>query len=659
MRARRCLLLIDNCEHLLDACARVVDTLLRACPQLQVLATSREALGVAGEVIHRVAPMGVPPLDSLPAVDDLRTYDSVQLFVARAQGFAPDFAMTERNAAPIGRICRQLDGIPLALELAAALVRALSVEDIAARLGRRFHLLTSGSRAALPRQQTLRATIDWSYNLLSAPEQTLFSRLSVFRGPLALEAAEEICLEDGTAPEQLLEFLLRLVDKSLVVAETVSVGSYRYRLLDTLREYGWERLVERREPDAILRKHASYFLTLADRAEPELNQPRQATWMERLASDQNDLLAALDWLVARGEIQSALRLANVLSRMWEVRGHLGEGRRRLAALLALPGAEAPTLARAAALHRAGVLALYQGDVRVARGLLKESLALYRHHQYPGVAWVLIHLGWLSHDSYRNKAARRFLEEALALCRQASDRRGIAMCLGVLGMVAVSDGHINMGRLMHEEALALSRELGDRWATAWALTNLGAALLAQVEVGLADAHSADVVLAEARATWEQLAERRHLAFVQVHLAMAAMQQDQFAVARDLLEESLSTFLELQDVGGTANNLANWAELFRTQARYEQCVELLAATYGQVKPSGRFSPLWTCIVERRLDTARRALGQRRFDAAWTQGYAMSMDEAIAYAAQNAGSIAPSARIPWRRTVSLLGEHESRLS
>jgi tetratricopeptide (TPR) repeat protein len=403
-------------------------------------------------------------------------------------------------------------------------------------------------------------------------------------------------------------------------------------------------LLERGELDAVQRKHAGYYLTLAIRAEPELNQPRQGAWIERLVVDQSDILAALEWLGAHGMIQDALRLVSVLSRVWEVRGQLREGRRRLAAMLELPGATAPTLARAKAVHGAGVLALYQGDVRAARMYLKESLGLYRGNRHSsGVAGVLIHLGWVCHDSYRNKVARRFLEAALVLCRQADDRRGTATCLSVLGMVVVSNGDLIVGRAMHEEALALSREVGDRWATAWALTNLGAALMAQIGLGQADAVSADAVIEEGLTIWQEFGERRHLAFCQVSLAMSAVQQGRVAVARELLERSLATFTELEDVGGTANCLANWADLFRVENQYKHCVQLLAATFGQVRPSGRFPPYWTSVAEQRLDSARRALGPERFDAAWTEGYAMSLDEAVAYAWRNASSIAVSASLP----------------
>jgi predicted ATPase len=343
LREHRLLLLLDNCEHLLEACAQLTDVLLRACPGLHILATSREPLGITGEVSRRVASLAVPPVALIgpPTAIELGQYASVRLFLDRARAFAPTFVLTDRTASAIAQICQRLDGIPLALELAAALTRGLSVEEIAARLDQRFELLTGGSRAALPRQQTLQATIDWSYALLSASEQTVFARLSVFVGRWSLEAAEGICRGKGVESQQVLGLLLHLVDKSLVVVEDENEdGSRCYRLLDTLRQYGRERLLANGESDAVHRQHANYFLALAEHAEQELNRSLQADWIERLALHHGDLLAAVEWLVVRGEVQDALRLGGVLGSFWQIRGHLREGRRRLELILDLPGAAA-------------------------------------------------------------------------------------------------------------------------------------------------------------------------------------------------------------------------------------------------------------------------------------------------------------------------------
>jgi predicted ATPase/DNA-binding XRE family transcriptional regulator len=629
LEPRQTLLVLDNCEHLLDACAHLANTLLLACPRLQILATSREALGVAGEVSRRVPSLQVPPPESPPTAEAVGRYAAVQLFVERARAVQPTFAIAERTAATIGQVCQRLDGIPLALELAAALLRGLSVDDLATRLDQRFQLLTGGNRAALPRQQTLRATIDWSYGLLTEAERALFARLAVFAGSWDLEAAEAVCAGDGVDREEVVQLLLHLVDKSLVAAEEQVVGK-RYRLLDTLRQYARETLLARGESEHVHGRHANYYATLADTAEPELDQPRQAAWIDRLALEQSEFRAAVEWLVARGAVQQALQLAGVMSRFWEVRGQLREGRARLAGLLALPGASARTVARAKVLDGAAVLALYQFDIPTARALFKESLALYReHHQLRGVSWVLIHLGWLCHDLGRPRAAQRFLQEALALCRQVDDRRGVARCLTILGMLAFDELDLRIARSMYEESLALNREVGDRWGTAWTLLNFGRVRLAEAELGLADTSAAQGLLEESVTIWREIGERRHLAFASADLAVSVAWQGDLALARTHLEEALSTFAELQDKAGNWSALFSCSRLLATDGQYEQSARLLGAARAGQFVAGRPIACFSVLAEHRLESLRRIVGPELVATAFAQGAAMSLDEAVALA------------------------------
>jgi predicted ATPase len=632
LREQGLLLLLDNCEHLLEACTQLADVLLRACPGVHILATSREPLGITGEVTRHVSSLAIPPVDLLsPSMaDELGQYASVQLFVDRARAFSPGLAITDRTAPAIAQICQRLDGIPLALELAAALIRGLSVDEIAARLDQRFRLLTSGSRAALPRQQTLQATIDWSYALLSAAEQTLFARLSVFVGRWSLEAAEGICRGNSIEPEHVLGLLLHLVDKSLVVVEDDNdAGNRRYRLLDTLRQYGRERLLASGESEAVHHQHASYFLALAEGADHvELNQTWQADWIERLALHESDLVAAVDWLVAHREVHDALRLGGVLGSYWQIRGHLREGRRRLELLLNLPVAAAPTLARAKALYSAGLLTLYQGDLPATSAFLKESLTLFRQHQHlSGVAWVLIHLGWLCHDHFRLKAARRFLQEALVLCRQLDDRTGLARCLNVQGMVANNSGDIGRACALHRECLVLSREVDDRWGTAWALANLGWDLMILAEIGQGDPNSAEVVLEEALVIWQELGERRHIAFCQMNLGVIAVLQGRLGLAQDRISVAASAFTEMDDRVAMGILLTNWSMLLWAQGQLEQFVRAFAASVAQM-PSNRHDHLAAPIMDQRLETAGATLGRARFDAVWADGGAMTLEAAVAY-------------------------------
>src|SRR5215208_8121308 len=347
------LLVLDNCEHLIEAAARLAEYLLHWCPRLRVLATSREPLGIAGEVVWQVVPLSLPDRDEPASVVGLMRYEALRLFVDRARLRLPDFELTEKNAGAVARVCRKLGGIPLAIELATARMGALAVEQVAQRLETSLDVLKGASRTALPRQQTLRATLDWSYELLSQPERKLYGRLSVFTGGFSLEAAEAVGATDDIEQHEVLESLLSLVDKSLVVAEAANEGRMRYRMLEPVRQYGLERLEMSGEVQEVRRRHAGYFLALAEEAEPRLRGPEQAAWFERLDAENDNLRGALSWLLEQGEGVLALRLSGALGEFWHVRGHLEEGRRWLEATLAR-GDDAP--ARIKALLHAGWIA---------------------------------------------------------------------------------------------------------------------------------------------------------------------------------------------------------------------------------------------------------------------------------------------------------------
>jgi non-specific serine/threonine protein kinase len=446
LRARHLLLMLDNCEHLLDACAAVVEALLRGCPQVTVLATSREPLGLAGETIWRVPSLALPDLDPLPSPEALAQVEAVHLFVERARAVQPHFALAAQNAALVAQVCRRLDGIPLALELAAARLRGLSIEELSARLDQRFRLLTGGSRTALPRQQTLQAMVDWSYGLLSAPEQVLFTRLAVFAGGFTLEAAEAVCAGEPVPTADVIDLLLRLVDKSLVAVDGESAGRTRYRLLETLRQYGRERLVTRGEAEALYTRHFAYFRDVAEQAARMFHQMQRAV-LERLEAEQENLRQALGWALDLGETQEGLRLAGALWPFWWYGGHFGEGHRWLEALLALPGAAARTAARAQAVHWQALLQFgtgwlagrpWQGaDKR--RGLYEEALAIEREvGDEIGQARNLVFLG-LSMGLVDYVGARSRAEEGLALASARDDHHLTDLALAALGAVAWVQG----------------------------------------------------------------------------------------------------------------------------------------------------------------------------------------------------------------------------
>ena len=357
LRARRLLLVLDNCEHLIAACAITANTLLRVAPTLRILVTSREPLEIAGEITYRVPSLETPDPAHLPPFASLARFEAVRLFADRAAAVLPGFVLTEANGSAVAEICCGLDGIPLAIELAAARMRTLSVEELRVRLRDRFRVLTGGSRVALPRHRTLRATIDWSYGLLSEPERVLLRRLAVFTGGWTLEAAEAVCSGDGVPEGEVLDLLAHLVDKSLVILEWPSdVG--RYRLLETVRQYGLELLEERGETLIWRQRHASFFLAVAEEAEPKLFGPEQDAWFARLEAEHGNLRAALEWLAQQDEALQGLRLAGALWRFWEVRGHLAEARTWLSEMLRRAGPNADAAARAKALMGAGGSAYY-------------------------------------------------------------------------------------------------------------------------------------------------------------------------------------------------------------------------------------------------------------------------------------------------------------
>jgi predicted ATPase len=328
VRDRRMLLVLDNCEHLVEACAQVADTLLRGCPGLTILATSREPLRIAGETAWPVPPLSVPTRSEARNLDALLACEAIELFVQRAQSAAPAFALTEMNAGAVAEICARLDGIPLAIELAAARVRLLAPDQISARLDDRFRLLTGGARTALPRHQTIRALVDWSYELLPELERTLFSRLGVFAGDWSLEAAEAVGGGDDVEPSAVMDLLGNLVDKSLVVAQPRAPdgGQVRYRLLETLREYALERLTRESSGTGAMDRHARYFLELAERADNQYWAGDEAPALSSIEPDHDNFRAALRHFLASGGFESAARLAGGLSMFWFIRGHCNEGR---------------------------------------------------------------------------------------------------------------------------------------------------------------------------------------------------------------------------------------------------------------------------------------------------------------------------------------------
>ena len=476
LRSRHMSLLLDNCEHLIGAAAALVETLVRACSGLHVLATSREPLAIEGEVLRRVPSLTIPgaigpQTGPNSAVAALADSEAVRLFVERAKASAASFALNDANVPLVAQICVRLDGIPLAIELAAARVRALSVEQIAARLNNRFRLLTGGSRTALPRQQTLRGAVDWSYDLLAEPEQALLRCLAVFAGGFTLDAAEQM----GR-----LELLTSLVDRSLVQVEEDSDGEARYRLLETLRQYGMEKLTEHGELATARDLHRDYFLALAEDVAPALNERADSTLLTRLEREHDNLRAALGWCLDESGIGDqkpigpalGLRLAAAIWRLWWLHGHISEGRRWLERALAVPASgtsPSDLSARAMALLGISQLSMYQGDFNAAVTHMTENLAFCRATANNlGVITALHRLGlYLAHRGEHERAVQ-LCEESVALGRRVGPRVALAMALHTSGIVSYMGGRYDQSVTLSEEAIGLLRELGNAPVLAYTL-----------------------------------------------------------------------------------------------------------------------------------------------------------------------------------------------
>ena len=627
LKTKHLLLVLDNCEHLLSACATLSDSILRSCPKVLILATSREGMGTGGELTYRVPSLSLPDPKRETTPESLSQFEAVRLFVERAQFHQPQFTVTNQNAPALASVCHRLDGIPLAIELAAARVRNLSVEEVNQRLDQRFRLLTGGSRTALPRQQTLRSLIDWSYDLLNEPEKALLCRLSVFSGGWTLESAEQVCAGEPVEDWETLDLLTSLADKSLVVPQQHD-GVTRFRLLETVRQYARDRLLESGDRKQWRDRHLVHFLALAEEAEPELAGAEQQVRLERLEAEHDNLRAALEWSSEVGaDPKAGLRLAGSVWRFWDVRGYLGEGRRWLAGLLAnIPagGGDGRSAIRAKALHGAGVLAYRQGDYPAAHALHEESLAIRREMgDRWGIAGSLNSLGNVAYEQGDYPAAHALFEEGLAIRRELGARWGIARSLNILGIVAYEQGDYPAARALYKESLAIRRELGDRRGIALSLNNLGRVVHEQ-----GDYPAARALHEESLAICRDVGDRRGIAGSLNNLGSVAYVQGDYPASRALFEESLAIRREMGDRRGISGSLEGLGPALAAldnpdrAARLWGYAERLRDEIGSPLP-----PNERPRYERQVADARIALADdAAFDAAWHEGRAMVLEQAI---------------------------------
>jgi predicted ATPase/uncharacterized protein HemY len=581
LRQRCLLLLLDNFEHLLAAAPLVVE-LLATCAGVKLLVTSRAPLRLRGEHEVPVLPLALPdaaapssaPRSSPAGMPGISP--AVELFRQRAQAVRPDFALTAPDAPVVADICRHLDGLPLAIELAAARIKILSLQALLARLARRLDLLTGGPRDLPARQQTMRNAIAWSYDLLAGAEQRLFRRLSAFAGGCTLEAAEAVCNPDGDLGVDPLEGLTALVDNSLLQAVESAGGERRFRMLETIREYGLECLEASLEAAALRRQHAAYALELAERAEPELKGRAQAQWLARLDGEHDNMRAALGWTREAGEVLLGLRLAGALSRYWYLRGHLSEGRGRLESLLALDVHDAGAApVRAKALYGAGTLAYRQGDFVRAQTLTEQSLALWRVlDDTVGMSQALNSLGNVASDQGHFVEATALYEESLALRRELGDTLGVATTLGNLGNIAFEHCEYAGATALYEESLALRRELDDPWGLPSVLGNL-----ANLAHRRGDHERAVALAEESLARFRAVGDTSSIAIQLANLAGLARDLGDQARAVGLAEESMALAqpmghkwcmtLALDALGKVARDQGDYAG---ATAMFEECLAL---------------------------------------------------------------------------------------
>jgi non-specific serine/threonine protein kinase len=591
LRSMQILLVLDCCEHLLDACAQLTEHLLKACPDLKILATSREVLGVAGERIFQV-PTLLSPDPHRVKPSDFLDYDAVCLFVERAATLMPDFALTDQNALAIGQLCHGLDGIPLAIELAAARVQVLKVEQIAARLDDRFQLLTGGSRTALPRHQTLRATLDWSYELLSGNERTMLQRLSVFTGGWSAAAAESVCAGGEIQLNDVLDLLSQLASKSLVMAERKPGEEARYRMLETIREYAGKMLAEAGEEKAVRDRHLDFFVLLAEEAEPQLFRPDQVSWLNRLEADHENLRAAVAWSLERKAATSALRLVGALSWFWQQRGHYREARELSSQILSSPSAMERTAARAKALSIAGL-----------------------------VQWVL----------GRKADVRSLLEEALDIATEIGDQSTIALSRVFLGTVISTHGDYQEGLSLIEEGLEECRALGSagQHGVGFALSFLGDGAFYQ-----GNCQRAQELYEKSEDVLREVRDLNFLAYALRRLGHTARYLGDLERAANGCQESLSLNMRLGHKQGVAACVSGLACVALARGDALAAAQLFAAVENQLEKIGvSLLPSDTVEFERNVALVHEELGEAAFAAAWAEGRTMTMEPAITLASKRA--------------------------
>jgi predicted ATPase len=612
------LLLIDNFEHLIEA-APVLAELLALTRWLKILVTSRQALRVYNEHEFPLPPLAVPDAKLLPPVDALSEYPAISLFVQRAAAVKPGFKLTEDNAMAVAEICARLDGLPLAIELAAARAKVLSPSAIASRL----QLLVGGARDLPARQQTLRHAIDWSYDLLSEPEQKLLRRLSVFPCGCTLEAVESVCDTKKDLGLDVLEGMASMVDKSLVRQIEQNDGEPRFVTLETIREYGREKMAASGEEALVRRSHAAYCLVLAEEGAAEETGGNLTQWHDRFEIEHDNFRAALEWLIETGNADWGLRLGLALFRFWEMREYFAEGRDQLAKLLKLSGAAAPTDARLRALFAAGVLAGAQGDYAFSDQLFEESMDIARQlKDERSVAVSLNAIAVNARDRGELVAARTLFEQSLVVWRKLGEELAVARGLSNLASILNLQEDYARSRSVYQESLSILRKQGDRTGIAWALNHQGDVARSQ-----GDYAGAQLLYEQSLDTFRGLDDRWGIAASLGDLGNLACEQKNWRTADSLYRESIKTFQELEHKRGIARLLESFACSAAAQGESERSLRLAGAAAAVRQSIGApLTPAEQSKLERNLDEARLKLSSTAGRTAWLEGWVMPLEKAI---------------------------------
>jgi len=625
LRERHTLLLLDNLEQVIGS-GTILDRLLSSAAKLKILATSRTPLGLYGEQEFPVPPLSLPDPESLPPLENLADYEAVGLFVERALAVRPEFSLTQENAPTVVEICARLDGLPLAIELAAARIKLLPPRVLLEKLGNRLKLLTGGARNLPERQRTLKNAIEWSYGLLEEGEKMLFGRLGVFLGGATLEAIEAVCDARGDLPTDVFDGASSLLDKSLLRQAEGAGGEARFVMLETIHEFANIKLEGSCEAEAVRRAHAEYFLALAEEAEPGLRGPEQGTWLERLDPEHDNVRAALSWAIERGEAELGLRLAGALRPFWYARGHFDEGKRWLTETLA-QGEQASALARAKALEGLSWLADVQGDLFEAEAAAEEGLRLSASAEIKSnlAASLQLILGDVAEQLGDYKRAKELFEESRRIYVDAGDRWGIAEAIGGLGNAYYDSGDYERAKELFEEGLDLSRELGSAQPHSTFLISLGYEFLLQ-----GDYEQATTLNEEAATLLREHGLRGGLEHAIDNLGWAALLRGDYERADALLQDSLMLCRELGNELVASESLEGLACTAGTRGEAERAARLFGVAEALRESAGyRQGPRESAIREPYLTAARASIEKTAWEEAWEEGQKMKFEEAVSYA------------------------------